>query len=96
MEERRLTEIGDGEGHGPGIDPQRLCDAASSVFFAIVRYQAVRMGKPVPLPLILCPKSVPPCPCSFSREEVREAEMFLRRLGVISGKTGSDMPVVDI
>ncbi|MEM1185348.1 MAG: hypothetical protein AAGI53_10145 [Planctomycetota bacterium] len=67
-------------------DPdQRLCDAATAVFFSLVRREATRTGKPVPLPRLVCPASgVPPHPGIFNREELQAAEEFLYRIGMIS------------
>jgi hypothetical protein len=72
-----------------GIDPQRLCDAATAVYFAIARMQARAEGRLPQIPLLLSPRALPPCPCTFSRKEVIAAEEFLRRLGMIWPKDGS-------
>lgn len=89
-------ELPEPDGAETGIDAQRLCDAASAVFFAIVRYQSMRTGRSVPVPLLLCPMSTPPCPCDFSRDELAQAEAFLLRLGFIGRRHDSDMPMVDL
>lgn len=78
------------------IDPQRLCDAASAIFFAIVRYQAKMTGAPVQIPMHLCPKAPPACPFRFTRTELLEAEAFLIRLGVIEPRSQNDMPLISL
>lgn len=65
------------------IDPERLCEVASSIYYAIARNQALREGRPPSVPLLLSPKHLPACPHQFSVHELREAEAFLLRLGVI-------------
>lgn len=83
-------------GATPGIDAQRLCDAASLVFFAIVQWQAHREGRPVQVLLLMCPRSIPKCPCEFARHEVLEAETFLLRLGFIERRCGSDTSRINL
>jgi|GEM_PF-4276416 len=65
------------------LDPERLCEVASSVYYAIARNQAIREGLPPSVPLLLSPKHLPACPHRYSVRELREAEAFLLRLGVI-------------
>ena len=85
------------EDSGPnGIDPQRLCDAASALFYTIAKHQFHRTGDPIPLPLHLCPKSTPPCICGFSRHEIDQAEAFLLRLGVIKGRGRQEVPLIEL
>lgn len=84
------------ETESSGIDAQRLCDAATAVFFAIVRCHSARDGRPLPVPLLLCPKSIPKCPCEFTRHEVIEAEKFLLRIGYIERRRESDMPLINL
>lgn len=79
-----------------GIDPQRLCDAASALFYAIARNQFHRTGDPIPIPLHLCPKSAPACICSFSRNEIDQAEAFLFRLGMIRGRGHQEVPLIEL
>ena len=65
------------------LDPDRLCEVASSMYYAIARNQALREGRPPSLPMLLAPKHLPTCPHHYSVGELREAEKFLLRLGVI-------------
>lgn len=83
-------------GQADEIDAQRLCDAASSVFYAIVRLQMRYTGQRHELPLLLCPKSVPPCPCRFSAAELRAAEAFLLRLGMIERRPQDRLPLANM
>lgn len=64
-------------------DANRLCRAASAVYYEIVCASAKRTGTPAKLPFLLCPKGRTPCTCEFSHSELEEAEAFLLRLGVI-------------
>ncbi len=93
----RMRAPCDGTGHSiDGDDTERLCDAASAVFFAIIHFQAEREGRSASLPLLLCPHGVPPCPCGFTRDELLSAEIFLRRLGFVHRRSETDMPEVEI
>ena len=65
------------------LDPDRLCEVASAVYYAIARNQALREGRPPSLPWLVSPKHLPTCPHKYTVHEVREAEAFLLRLGVI-------------
>ena len=78
------------------IDPQRLCDAASALFYAIAKHQFHRTGDPIPIPLHLCPKSTPACICGFSRSEIDHAEAFLLRLGMIKGRGHQEVPLIEL
>jgi len=60
-----------------------LCDAATSIFFAVACFESARRGGPIRLPWHLCPKRQPPCPCTLDPDLVNDAEQFLLRLGVI-------------
>ncbi|MGD1915844.1 MAG: hypothetical protein ACFCBV_06635 [Phycisphaerales bacterium] len=71
------------DAEGESLDPDRLCEGASSVYYAIARNQALREGRPPSLPMLLSPKHLPTCPHEYSVSELREAEKFLLRLGVI-------------
>lgn len=93
---RRDCAAGDGLGMAMPGGVDRLCDAAGAVFYAIIHFQAEREGRMATVPTLLCPVGRPPCPCSFSREELLEAEAFLRRMGFVTRRAESDMPEVDI
>jgi len=79
---------------GTSIDPGRLCEVASSLFAAIAREQARRDGRWPDLPAMLGPVAPAPCPCRYTPAELREAERFLLRLGVIEprGPRAADTP----
>ena len=79
---RPEDDRGDEAGFAP-LDPERLCEVASSVYYAIARNQSLREGRPPSLPLLLSPKHLPACPHKYTVHELREAEGFLLRLGVI-------------
>ena len=64
-------------------DADRLCKAATAVFFSVLRLESIRHDRPVIIPFHLLPDQAPPCPCTMCPELVREAEEFLIRLGVI-------------
>ena len=65
------------------IEVDRLCEAATSVFFAVACFESIRLQCPIALPELLCPTREPPCPCTYHPDLVHEAEQFLVRLGVI-------------
>lgn len=65
------------------VDADRLCTAASSVFFALLRAEASRLHTSVVLPELLCPKSKLPSPSELDPEAVEEATAMLLRMGVI-------------
>jgi hypothetical protein len=94
---RRLRAPCDGSGHSfDGNETDRMCDAASAVFFASIHFQAEREGRPASIPLLLCPRGTAPCPCGFTREELVMAESFLRRLGFVYRRGVTDMPGIEI
>ena len=64
-------------------DANRLCKAATAVFFSVLRHESIRNDRPVIIPFHLLPDQAPPCPCTLCPELVREAEQFLIRMGVI-------------
>jgi len=66
-----------------GSPHDRLCNAASALYYAVVRNHASKTGMPVALPSLICPVGTPPCVCAFSDDELDAAEQFLVRLGVI-------------
>ena len=94
--EGQLPESEWSEQPAEGMDPQRLCDAASALFYAIARHQFQRTGDPIPIPIHLCPTSRPTCICKFSRREIDEAEAFLLRIGVIARRQTEEMPMIDL
>ena len=61
----------------------RLYQAASAVFFAVVDFESGLQGGPLLLPAWFCPSQEPPCPCSMDPELIREASMFLVRMGIL-------------
>ncbi|MEM1166049.1 MAG: hypothetical protein AAGI30_07135 [Planctomycetota bacterium] len=67
----------------------RLCEAASALYYHIAFRHAMRTGRPVLLPELLCPKSSTPCVDAFSEDDIDEAERFLLRLGIIGGRIES-------
>jgi hypothetical protein len=73
-------------------EANRFCRAASAVFYSIARSHALRTGKPVCMPLLLCPRGTVPVPREFSSAELREAERFLLRLGVIRFRVCKNAP----
>lgn len=80
-----------------GMTPDRLCDAASALFYAIAKHHANRTGEPIPLPVHLCPKTLnPPCICSFLPHELDQAEGFLLRMGVIRRRHDHVVPLIDL
>ena len=65
------------------IDADRICTAASAVFFALLRMEASRMQTTVVLPELLCPKSRLPTPAELDPDVIEEATAMLLRLGVV-------------
>lgn len=67
------------------VRANRLCRAASAVYYSICEMHANRMGVPALLPEHLCPKDDEPrpCPYEFALDELEDAERMLLRLGVI-------------
>ena len=65
------------------VDADRLCTAASAVFFALLRMEASRMGTTVVLPELLCPKTRLPAPSELDPLVIEEATAMLLRLGVV-------------
>ncbi|MEM7229127.1 MAG: hypothetical protein AAF432_09970 [Planctomycetota bacterium] len=61
----------------------QLCEAATAVYYAVVCLEATRRGHPIPIPELLCPVGVPPCPCQIDPALLHEAEQFLVRMGMI-------------
>ena len=71
------------EDHISQVDADRLCTAASAVFFALLRVEASRMQTTVVLPELLCPKGKLPAPSELDPEVIEEATAMLLRLGVV-------------
>lgn len=71
------------EDHISQVDADRLCTAASAVFFALLRVEASRMRTTVVLPELLCPKGKLPAPSELDPVLIEEATAMLLRLGVI-------------
>ena len=64
-------------------DANRLCFAASCIFFALLRQQAVELGNYIALPELLCPRRPLPPPSELDAHLAEEATAMLIRLGVI-------------
>jgi len=76
----------DSESESPGVGDlphDRLCSAASALYYAIAMAHAYGTGRPVKLPELIWPRRTTPCLCSFSEDELGEAERFLTRLGIV-------------
>ena len=65
------------------VDADRICTAASAVFFALIRVEASRMHTTVVLPELLCPQKRLPAPSELDPIVVEEATAMLIRLGVV-------------
>ena len=72
-------------------DVDMLCDAASAVYFHLLRFKARETGRPVALPELMCPKGRVRCVCEFDDDAIDDAEQFLLRLGVIGPRKSSDI-----
>ncbi|MAB71563.1 MAG: hypothetical protein CMJ54_03555 [Planctomycetaceae bacterium] len=64
-------------------DADRLCFAASCVFFALLRRKATMLGTQIVLPKLLCPTTCHPPPEMLDDDLVAEATAMLLRLGVV-------------
>ena len=64
-------------------DADRLCFAASCVFYALLRRKATHLGTQIILPKLLCPTSCHPPPEMLDDDLVAEATAMLLRLGVV-------------
>ena len=64
-------------------DADRLCFAASCVFFALLRRKAAQLGTQIVLPRLLCPTTCHPPPETLDDDLVEEATAMLLRLGVV-------------
>ncbi len=64
-------------------DADRLCFAASCVFFALLRKKATLLGTQIVLPKLLCPTTCHPPPEMLDDDLVEEATAMLLRLGVV-------------
>lgn len=73
------------------IDADRICTAASAVFFALLRMEASRMQTTVVLPELLCPKSRLPNPAELDPDVIEEATAMLLRLGVVENDEDGEL-----
>lgn len=64
-------------------DANRLCFAASCIFFALLRQKASSLGTQIVLPKLLCPTTCHPPPEMLDDDLVVEATAMLLRLGVV-------------
>ncbi|MDG1979273.1 MAG: hypothetical protein P8I44_11975 [Phycisphaerales bacterium] len=73
----------DFDGEISQADADRLCFAASCVFFALLRRKATMLGTQIVLPKLLCPTTCHPPPEMLDDDLVKEATAMLLRLGVV-------------
>ena len=75
-------------------DANRLCFAASCIFFALLRRQAVEFGNHIALPELLCPKRPLPPPSELDAHLAEEATAMLIRLGVVEIKADGNVKLI--
>ncbi|MBC04470.1 MAG: hypothetical protein CMJ34_14385 [Phycisphaerae bacterium] len=73
------------------VDADRICTAASAVFFALLKVEATRTHTTVVLPELLCPKARLPSPSELDPHVIEEATAMLLRLGVVETDERGDL-----
>ena len=75
-------------------DANRLCFAASCIFFALLRRQAIELGNHIALPELLCPKRPLPPPSELDAHLAEEATAMLIRLGVVEIQKNGEVKLI--
>ena len=75
-------------------EANRLCHAASCVFFALIQQESIQTGMEIILPWHLSPPSRLPPPSSLDESLVTEAVSMLLRLGIVARDSEDNIRIV--